>query len=87
MCIYLNIQIYAHGVPMTFDERKEKIINYLKAYGSITNNDAKALTYAHRNTISSDFKKLLELGILASSGKGKGFDMNSRKKIFFRLNL
>ena len=57
---------------MDFLERKHKIINYLKAYESISNQEAQGLTNAHRNTITSDFQKLFGEGLTQKIGRGKG---------------
>ncbi len=56
---------------MNFIERKTKITNYLKTYESISNQEAQGLTNAHRNTITSDFQKLLNEGIIQKVGRGK----------------
>ncbi len=57
---------------MNYTERKTKIINYLKSYESISNLEAQGLTNAHRNTITSDFQKLLKEGYTQKTGQGKG---------------
>lgn len=53
------------------NNRHQQIINYLKTYGSITNSEARAITGAHRNTISQDFKNLLSQGTLFTEGAKK----------------
>ncbi|MBF0363110.1 MAG: Fic family protein [Oligoflexia bacterium] len=68
---------------MEFNERKQKIINYLKTYGLISNNEAQSLTNAHRNTTASDFKKLTEEKILISIGKGKGTKYQLSENLIF----
>ena len=57
---------------MDLGQRRQKITEYLKTYGSISNTEAQALTNAHRNTISGDFKKLIGDGILIRIGEKKG---------------
>ncbi len=57
---------------MNYSKRKEKILQYIKTYGEISNSEAQAITSAHRNTISGDFKRLVSEKILNISGKGKG---------------
>ena len=57
---------------MNYLERREKIINYLKAYESISNQEAQGLTGAHRNTVTADFRNLLEENVIQRFGSGKG---------------
>jgi len=57
---------------MNLDQRLQKITEYLKIYGSISNTEAQGLTNAHRNTISGDFKKLIRSSILTRTGEKKG---------------
>ena len=57
---------------MNYSQRKEKILQYIKTYGEISNSEAQAITSAHRNTITGDFQKLVSEKILNISGKGKG---------------
>ncbi len=51
--------------------RQQKLLDYLRLYGSISNSEAQSITGAHRNTISLDFKKLLQEGVLYSEGTKK----------------
>lgn len=53
-------------------ERKQKIIDFIRAYGSITSAEAQSVTGAHRNTVYSDFLAMLRNEILVANGKGKG---------------
>ncbi len=57
---------------MNFDERKVKILQFVKTYGQITNSDVQALNNVHRNTATADLKKLVEEKILVSYGTNKG---------------
>ena len=57
---------------MDYAARKQKIIEYLKLYGVITNKEVQALTGCHRNTVSSDFKLLINEGVLEAQGGKKG---------------
>ena len=51
--------------------RQQKLLDYLRLYGSISNSEAQSITGAHRNTISLDFKRLLQEGVLYSEGTKK----------------
>ncbi len=57
---------------MNYLERREKIINYLKVYESISNQEAQGLTGTHRNTVTADFRNLLEENVIQRFGSGKG---------------
>ena len=57
---------------MEFNERIEKILQFIKAYGEITNRDAQSLTNSHRNTATNDLTRLVEEGVLEIAGTGKG---------------
>jgi len=57
---------------MTFEERKEKIIQFIKTYGEISSADVQALTDVHRNTASGDLKQLVADGTLLCLGSKKG---------------
>ena len=57
---------------MEDNERTKKIIQFIKAYGVITNNDVQSLTNVHRNTATLYLKRLVEDGIILSEGAGKG---------------
>ena len=57
---------------MDLEHRHRKIIEFVDTYGSITNSNAQSITGAHRNTISSDLRILVDKNILRSSGQGKG---------------
>ncbi len=83
MCIYSSLSFYAHEVLMDFQQRKKKIIEYIKAYGEISNSEAQAITNAHRNTISGDFKKLIQENILIMSGTGKGTQYTTFDNVIF----
>lgn len=55
------------------NERQLKAIEFLKTNGKITNNDYKNLTHISREMATIDLRKLVQLGILVSSGaKGAG---------------
>ena len=57
---------------MGYFERKEKSLTYLRSYESISNHEAQGLTNAHRNTITSDFIKLIKENLIQRIGIGKG---------------
>jgi len=71
---------------MDYLERETKILTYIKGYGEISNSEAQALTGAHRNTISGDFKKLLKEKKLVVSGTGKGTKYTAHDNIIFDKN-
>ena len=68
---------------MTFDERKAKILQFVKAYGAITNSDVQALNNVHRNTASGDLRRLVEENILISIGSKKGASYKLFESIIF----
>ncbi|MBF0316449.1 MAG: Fic family protein [Oligoflexia bacterium] len=68
---------------MDFNERKQKIIAYLKIYGTVSSSEAQALTNAHRNTISSDLKKLIEEKVVNTIGNGKGTKYQLLENLIF----
>ena len=68
---------------MDFIQRKKKILDYIKAYGEISNSEAQSLTGSHRNTISGDFKKLVDENIIIMSGTGKGARYKIIENIIF----
>lgn len=53
------------------NDRQKKLLEYLQTYGSISNSEARAITGAHRNTISLDLASLQKQGILYSQGTKK----------------
>jgi Fic family protein len=57
---------------MEHKERTDKIIQFIKAYGIITNNDVQALMGTHRNTATKYLKQLVDEGLILSEGTGKG---------------
>ena len=56
---------------MKHKERTAKIIQFIKAYGIITNNDVQALMGTHRNTATKYFRQLVDEGLILSEGTGK----------------
>ncbi len=68
---------------MAFDERKLKILQFVKTYGQITNSDAQALNGVHRNTATSDLKKLVEEKTLLSYGSNKGSSYRLLETLIF----
>lgn len=72
MCIKTDCCLFAHGESVKASERKEKIVHYLQAYESISNQEAQGLTGAHRNTVTSDFRSLVAENIIQRTGTGKG---------------
>ncbi len=57
---------------MNFQDRKSKIINYIKSVGRITSGDVQKITNVHRNTAMKDLKRLLEEKVLQAFGEGRG---------------
>lgn len=57
---------------MNFDTRQNKITNYLREFGRITNQELQALAGVHRNTALNDLKQMKQARILQAFGKGKG---------------
>ena len=57
---------------MEYIERKNKILQFIRAYVAITSSDAQSLTSSHRNTSTHDLKRLVEEGIFVVHGTGKG---------------
>lgn len=57
---------------MNFQDRKAKIINYIKVIGRITSGDVQKITSAHRNTALKDLRQLLDEKIVQSFGEGRG---------------
>lgn len=53
-------------------ERTKKIIQFIRTYGVITNNDVQSLTSVHRNTATIYLKQLVQDGIILAEGRGKG---------------
>jgi Fic family protein len=70
-------------VLMDFEDRKRKILAYIETYSQISNNEAQAITGAHRNTISKDFSQLVEENILDKSGSGKGAKYTATANVIF----
>lgn len=68
---------------MNFDERKLKILQFVKTYGEITNSDAQALNSVHRNTATSDLKKLVEEKVLIAYGSNKGSSYRLLETLIF----
>ncbi len=72
---------------MNFKQRKEKIEGYLKTYASISNQEAQVLTGAHRNTLTHDFQKMLQAGLLLKSGRGKGTRYQLTGNVLFSAKI
>lgn len=72
---------------MKFDARKDKIINYIKAYGRITSNDVQSLVGVHRNTALKDLKRLQQENIIRSFGQGKGTYYQLADQIIFEPQI
>lgn len=72
---------------MQYSERKEKIVKYLQAYESISNQEAQGLTGAHRNTVTSDFRNLLAENIIQRIGSGKGARYILAESVLFAEEL
>ncbi|OFZ27909.1 MAG: hypothetical protein A2381_07910 [Bdellovibrionales bacterium RIFOXYB1_FULL_37_110] len=68
---------------MEFNERKVKIIQFLKTYGAISNNDAQSINNVHRNTATNDLHRLVEEGQLFANGAKKGTSYQFVEELIF----
>ncbi|MBI2519531.1 MAG: Fic family protein [Bdellovibrio sp.] len=57
---------------MEYIDRKNKILQFVRVYGAISNSDVQSLTSSHRNTSTHDLKRLVDEGLLLAHGTGKG---------------
>ena len=66
-----KIPINTDKVPINFDERKEKIILYIKERGSITNKEACELTGLKDSSIKNLFSQMVKAGLIVPNGEKK----------------